>query len=481
MKTKTTLLMCFVLMLTLIVGCTQTPQGDVSISSMLPANSALPTVAVTLCGDEHVVIEAGEEYLEWGAISEDNSAIIIKGAVDTSRAGRYVLSYTSHTPGAAVVDRVVEVTDHKPPVITLNGSKSVTVSSEKMYKDQGVKVTDLGDPNVKVTTQRSQLKDGKFTVTYTATDLSGNTAQMKRTVTVKDIVKPVIKLTGSAELYVERDGKYTDEGFTATDDLDGNVTGRVKVEGKVDTSVCGLYVLTYTVADKAGNITAVKRTVHVYSQQADCPDRVYLTFDDGPNSTVTPKVLDALKRNNVKATFFIINYPDSRKDIVKRIVDEGHTLAIHTYNHDYSVCYASDAAYMQGLKNMHDKILADTGYDAKIIRFPGGTSNAVSKNYNRGIMTRLSKKVTESGYIYFDWNVDSGDAAGSNVSSKTIYNNVVKGLRRNRNNVVLMHDAGGKGTTAAALDNIISYCKKNGYAVLPITEETLPVRHKPTN
>ncbi len=481
MKTKTTLIMCVVLVLTLLVSCTQLEQWGVGISSSMPVSSQTPTVSVTLCGEEHVVVEAGDEYIEQGAISEDNSAIIIKGVVDTSKAGRYEISYTSETKGAAKVTRVVEVVDNKPPVITLNGSKSVTVSAKKLYKEQGAKATDLGDPNVKVTAKQSQVKDGKFTVTYTATDASGNKATAKRTVTVKDIVKPVITLTGSAEMYVERDGKFSEPGYTATDDLDGGITKSVKVSGEVDTSACGLYLLTYTVADKAGNISVVKRSVHVYSQQADCPDRVYLTFDDGPNSTVTPKVLDALKRNNVKATFFIINYSDSRKDIVKRIVNEGHTLAIHTYNHDYSVCYASDEAYMQGLKAMHDKILADTGYDAKIIRFPGGTSNAVSKKYSSGIMTRLTQKVTQNGYIYFDWNVDSGDASGSNVSSKTIYNNVIKGLRRNRNNVVLMHDASGKGTTADSLDSIINYCKKNGYAVLPITEETLPVRHKPTN
>lgn len=482
MKRKLLQFLNLILVAVLFIGCAEVASTS-SVSSDRPTSdsSEEPTVGVTLCGDAEVTLEAGEEYIEWGAIADGNHTIVITGSVNTAQAGRYVLTYTANVEGTAKVERIVTVKDTAPPIITLKGSKSLTVSAEKLYKEQGATATDLGDPNVKVTSTRSMLKDGRFTVTYTATDFSGNTATAKRTVIVKDIVKPVIKLTGSTDMYVMRDSKFTDPGYTATDDLDGSLTKQVKISGTVNTALCGPYTVTYTVTDKAGNTSTTKRTVHVYSQQSDCPDRVYLTFDDGPTSTVTPKVLDALKRNNVKATFFIINYPDSRKALVKRIVDEGHTLAIHTYSHDYSVCYASDAAYMEGLKKMHDKILADTGYDAKIIRFPGGTSNTTSRKYSRGIMSRLAKKTVEAGYSYFDWNVDSGDASGNSVAKSKIYNNVTKGLKRGRNNVVLMHDAGGKSTTAAALDDIINYCKKNGYAVLPITEDTLPVRHKANN
>jgi len=369
-----------------------------------------------------------------------------------------------------------------PPVIKLNGNQYTTVSAESFYKEPGAKVYDLGDPSVKYKSSRSKTADGVFTVTYTATDFSGNTATVTRTVTIKDVVKPTIKLTGSADMYVMRDTAYNEPGFSAKDDLDGDVTDTVSVSGAVDTAVCGAYTLTYTVMDKAGNIGAVNRIVHIYSMQSDCPDRVYLTFDDGPNPTVTPQVLDALKRNNVKATFFIIDYTtDAERELVKRIVNEGHTLAIHSQSHVYATCYASDDAYMNGLQAMHDKIYADTGYDARIIRFPGGTSNTTSRKYCSGIMSRLAVRTVEAGYSYFDWNVDSGDASGNGVASSTIYNNVTKGLRRGRNNVVLMHDAYGKSTTASALDDIINYCKANGYAVLPITTDTVPVRHKANN
>ncbi len=488
MKRKIALLLVAILSVLLLFGCSSDKGVVSSAKSDKPSSvisesvsSTEPTVMVYLIGESEVTLEAGTEYIEQGATSEDNSEVIIKGTVNTAKAGEYVLQYTSATEGAAIIERKVKVVDNTPPVITLNGSKNMTVSAENFYKEKGASVTDLGDPDVKVTKTRSKTKDGVFKVTYTATDFSGNTASVARTVTIKDIVAPTVKLKGNTDIYVMRDSNYTDAGYTAKDDLDGDVTTSVSVSGSVDTAVCGAYTLTYTATDKSGNVGTATRVVHVYSMQADCPDRVYLTFDDGPNSTITSQVLDALKRNGVKATFFIIDYPESRKELVKRIVDEGHTLAIHTYNHDYSVCYASDSAYMNGLQIMHDKILADTGYDARIIRFPGGTSNTTSRKYSVGIMSRLAAKTVEAGYSYFDWNVDSGDASGNGVATSTIYNNVKKGLRRGRNNVVLMHDAYGKGTTVESLDDIINYCKANGYAVLPITMDTAPVRHKANN
>ena len=471
------------LVMIFLMGCSsqQTDSSSNPTESKADVSSVEPLVNIALVGDANITLEAGQEYIEQGAVAEDNSQVIVSGEVNTAKAGEYVVTYTSSTPGAAKIERKITVTDNQPPVIKLVGNTKTTISAESFYKELGASVTDLGDPNVKCTAKRPKTKDGSFTVTYTATDFSGNTASVTRTVTIKDIVAPSIKLVGSTDMYVMRDTAYVEGGYSASDDLDGNITSSVAVSGWVNTAVCGAYNVTYSVTDKAGNVGTATRTVHVYSAQSDCPDRVYLTFDDGPNSTITPQVLDALKRNGVKATFFIINYPESRKALVQRIVNEGHTLAIHSYSHDYATCYASDAAYMNGLQIMHDKILADTGYDAKIIRFPGGTSNTSSRKYCSGIMSRLTQSTLAAGYIYFDWNIDSGDASGNGVASSTIANNVKNGLRRNRNNVVLMHDAYGKSTTVQALDDIINYCKANGYAILPITTDTLPVRHSAKN
>ena len=204
---------------------------------------------------------------------------------------------------------------------------------------------------------------------------------------------------------------------------------------------------------------------------------VCLTFDDGPSDRVTPRVLDTLKAYNVHATFFIVNYGESGKALIRRMIDEGHTVAIHGYSHDYAAIYKSDEAFMQNIYRLRDRLRSDFGYEAAIIRFPGGSSNTVSRQYSVGIMSRLAQRVQAEGFTYFDWNVSSGDAAGTPASSDQIYNNVTSALRHGRSNVVLMHDAGAKGTTADALPDIIRYCLANGYSIQPITPATKPVHH----
>ena len=159
------------------------------------------------------------------------------------------------------------------------------------------------------------------------------------------------------------------------------------------------------------------------------------------------------------------------------MIDEGHTVAIHGYSHDYAAIYKSDEAFMQNVYRLRDRLRSDFGYEAAIIRFPGGSSNTVSRQYSVGIMSRLAQRVQAEGFTYFDWNVSSGDAAGTPASSGQIYNIVTSALRHGRSNVVLMHDAGAKGTTADALPDIIRYCLANGYSIQPITPATKPVHH----
>ena len=253
-----------------------------------------------------------------------------------------------------------------------------------------------------------------------------------------------------------------------------------KTELTVNTASPGVYTLTYTVTDKAGNTATATRQVSVYENSSG-GSPVYLTFDDGPSDRVTPRVLDTLKEYNVHATFFIVNYGESGKALIRRMIDEGHTVAIHGYSHDYAAIYKSDEAFMQNIYRLRDRLRSDFGYEAAIIRFPGGSSNTVSRQYSVGIMSRLAQRVQAEGFTYFDWNVSSGDAAGPPASSGQIYNNVTSALRHDRSNVVLMHDAGAKGTTADALPDIIRYCLANGYSIQPITPATKPVHHGITN
>ena len=208
---------------------------------------------------------------------------------------------------------------------------------------------------------------------------------------------------------------------------------------------------------------------------------VYLTFDDGPSVGVTETILDTLKKYDVKATFFIIDFDDEHIPILKRMVNEGHTIGIHGYSHVYSDIYANEDAFMNNIYKLSDKLVEKIGYKAEIIRFPGGASNMVSKQYCPGIMTALTKRVVAEGFQYFDWNVSPEDAM-SILSAETISNSVLNDLRTTRKqNVVLMHDSGSQKTTAQAIEAIIEGALAKGYAFDRLTKDTPAVQHSVQN
>ena len=198
---------------------------------------------------------------------------------------------------------------------------------------------------------------------------------------------------------------------------------------------------------------------------------IWLTFDDGPSANITPKVLDILKKENIKATFFVINYSDSNEHLIKRIVEEGHTIGIHGYSHEYSKIYKSKETFMNNVLTLQDRIFKSTGVKSMYIRFPGGSSNTVSRKYCKGIMTELTKEMLAKGFKYYDWNISSGDAGGAK-NAKDVYKNVTKNLSKKRGNMVLMHDFGGNKKGLEALPEIIKYAKKEGYTFAKIDDDT---------
>lgn len=206
---------------------------------------------------------------------------------------------------------------------------------------------------------------------------------------------------------------------------------------------------------------------------------IYLTFDDGPNRYTTPKVLNILKKQKVPATFFELKPASSDFDLTQRVLAEGHSLALHGYQHKYDVIYRSEKVYRGNLDKLRNLFFDKFGVWCSVSRFPGGSSNQVSR-YNPGIMSRLTKKVHNWGYHYFDWNVSSGDAGGVHTSD-AVYKNVTKGLKKGRRNIVLMHDFGNNDKTINALERIIKYGKKNGYTFLPITASTPENHHTVLN
>jgi len=183
---------------------------------------------------------------------------------------------------------------------------------------------------------------------------------------------------------------------------------------------------------------------------------IYLTFDDGPSDKVTPKILDVLKEENVKATFFVIGRnAETRKKLLKREADEGHTVAVHSYSHDYTEIYASPESLIKDIKKCNDVIEKVTGKRTTLYRFPGGSF---------GLSKRLVSAVTDYGMRYIDWNASTRDAEIISPTPEQLYTAAITTPADRHRVVLLAHDATTKTATAEALKSIIGYYRHNGYA-----------------
>lgn len=203
--------------------------------------------------------------------------------------------------------------------------------------------------------------------------------------------------------------------------------------------------------------------------------KVYLTFDDGPSSQ-TEHILEVLAEYDVKATFFVVGKTDSNSiEMYQRIVDEGHTLAMHSYSHEYAEIYASVDAFREDLYKLRDYLYGITGQTCSIYRFPGGSSNQVSRVDIQDLIAVLQ----EEGISYFDWNISSQDASPTMLSVQQILTNCTAQLESYEQVVILMHDAADKRTTVEALPLLIEeILAVEDTVLLPITDETVPVQHR---
>lgn len=225
-----------------------------------------------------------------------------------------------------------------------------------------------------------------------------------------------------------------------------------------------------------GKVKHLGRTYKVKNGQVGNGKTVYLTFDDGPGQ-YTAELLGILAHHKVKATFFVTGFFKDYLDEIAEEAKQGHTVAVHTYSHSYARVYKSEKAYWDDFEQMERVIEEKTGERTNLFRFPGGSSNAVSKKYKEGIMTELVREADEKGLVYYDWNVLSGDA-GNTKDSDQIYKNIVKGCARHTHNVVLCHDI--HDFTVNAMDKTIAKLLKEGYVLLPLDENS-PTCHQHVN
>lgn len=436
------------------------------------------TPQIDLKGKKNISLNYKDKYEEKGYTAkylgkDMTKKVKVKGKVNSNKLGTYEIVYSIQNGLLSkTVVRRVSVKDLKKPKLSIDDS-DISICPGSDVVPEKVTATDNydGDLTDKVKVIINKQKTG---ITYQVTDSSGNMRRVTKKILYEDKEAPKIILNGQENTYIYVGEEYKDAGATVEDNCDSNLGKELKVKNNVNSGAVGDYEVIYQVADKSDNEAKVVRKVRVSEKSKN--GSVYLTFDDGPQSGTTDVILDILKEEGVKATFFVTNVgPD---ELIKRAYEEGHTVALHTATHNYAVLYASDEAFFQDLNGVSERVKRITGEESKIIRFPGGSSNTISRKYNQGIMSRLTKEVLNRGYKYYDWNISSGDA-GNTKDPNQVYLNVVNNLSKDRMNMVLMHDI--KPYTRDALRRIIQYGKQNGYHFERITMSTEMITQRVNN
>lgn len=442
---------------------------------------------IDLVINEDTYTSPKDKYVEEGFSAIDNyDGDLTDKVIREEKDGIVFYTVSDSFGNTTTVERKIVYKDTVAPVITLNGEADLKISTGEEYVEAGFVANDdcEGDISDKVVVsgEVDTAKNGSYVITYAVKDSYGNECVINRNVTVQDITPPTISLKGDKNQYIKIGSTYSDPGFSALDTVDGDMTDKVQVSGSVDTSKIGSYTINYKVTDSSGNSNSVSRQIYVFDKQAEVntvnPGNkvVYLTFDDGPGP-YTKRLLDILDKYNVKATFFVTGQKLGYKDMIGETYRRGHTIALHTYSHQYSI-YRSEETYFADLKKIEDICVAQTGVKPNIVRFPGGTSNTISRNYCKKIMTTLSKSLGYRGYFYCDWNVSSGDAGGAKNKDE-VANNVINGIKRNNVSIVLQHDI--VSFSVDAVEKIIVWGLANGYTFLPMNESTPMYHHKPNN
>ena len=476
---------------------------------------------LSLKGKKQITVSSLEEFKEPGFKAWDShEGNLTKQVVITEtplekgfgKLIRYTISDASGNQSTQV--RRVQVLDKEQPLLQLQGKTSYILPPGKPFEEPGYTVWDSleGDLTQQV---KVEILPGatshENTYLYTVKDSFGNTASAQRLVIHKDMIPPVISLQGSASLTLEFGQAYQEAGALATDNLEGDISSRIQTEGYVNVNQAGSYTIQYSVTDSYGNSASASRQITVKAKPrppAPAPQQtqastktqtktqtsaagssapaqpkvsgkriVYLTFDDGPYQ-YTEQLLNILAKYNVKATFFVTAAFSQYSHLIGREAREGHTVAMHTATHTAAIMYKDDESFFKDMAAIEKLIVKQTGQQPWLLRFPFGSSNILTRNLNVGIMTRLTKEVVARGYRYTDWNVESGDGAGT-LNSEQVFQNVVNGIAKTPISVVLMHDV--QPATIQAIESIIQWCLNNGCTLLPITPDTADIHHEVYN
>lgn len=443
--------------------------------------TALVTKSNIEFSTSHVDIEVNGEYNPSDFIKAVNGGKISDVQIDNSQVkidqlGEYKIVYKYKNEEFSLNVRIVDKKAPEYEVSHIELGLGEAMTPELFVKN----IKDQTETKISFKENYNFTEAGEYTVVLVVEDLAKNKTEKKATLKlIKDKEKPI--LTGLKDLTVTKDTKINYlSGIKAEDNLDKEP--KIEVDSsQVMVSKIGNYKVVYTVTDKSGNQNIYHRSVYVVDKKVvnsigqNGDKVVYLTFDDGPSSN-TAKVLDILKKYNAKATFFVTGNGQKYNYLIKRAHEEGNTIGLHTYSHQYSKVYASVDNYFNDLDMIGQMVKGQIGFVPNYIRFPGGSSNTVSRKYSKGIMTILTSEVQNRGYQYYDWNASSGDAGGNNVAVSSIVRNATSSHAKNIN--ILFHDTAAKNTTVQALPQIIEYYQGLGYTFKGIDDSSFsPHQH----
>lgn len=208
-----------------------------------------------------------------------------------------------------------------------------------------------------------------------------------------------------------------------------------------------------------------------YSANSAPNNTAYLTFDDGPSGN-TDIILQTLQEENVKATFFVVG-TDNAGNLarMRRIVQEGHTIGMHSYSHSYKKIYASVEAFLKDMYQVFNLIKDTTGVTPTCFRFPGGSINS----FNKAVYKDIKAEMIRRGFVPYDWNVSSGDASTTKYTPEQLTGHVLNGIGSKSRIIVLMHDSSSKENTAQAVRQIIIGIREKGFIFAPLDYQTKPI------
>ena len=408
-------------------------------------------------------VDKGIKVKKNGSLLNKNKYVLnINNSVNTNTLGDYTVTYEiKYLWNKFTKKRLVHVIDNIKPEININvDTIEKDYCTNELLTEYEYSAIDNYDGDI---TSNVNIIDKDQEIIFSVKDNSGNLTELTLPLVIKKN-DPVFKLNGSSTIYIGLNEKYYEQGVINKDECGKDIDEKVNITGSVDTSKEGTYTITYTIGDKS-----ISRKVIV--EKYDTNKTIYLTFDDGPG-VYTERVLSILDKYNVKATFFVTHQFANYGYLIKKEYESGHAIGVHSYTHNWNI-YKSVDTYLDDFNKMNNDIKNYTGTETRLFRFPGGSSNTISRNYSSGIMQSLATRMTNDGYVYFDWDIDSSDAAGGSMDS--IYNNVISGAKRCSQCVILMHDI--KYNTVNKLDDILSTLTSRGYKFGTLTTSS-PTAHQ---